>query len=180
MVKICFFLRERIHFGLLVCNTKQFSNPNNLFMTGSYTSVQWCTENNESSLPYELTAFLTAACHIENICLMAAGKREQRTCSHKVADRRGHLQGLLVVVPVISMLRPVLSCSNYHWHRLLWSYDWGCSNCPLLDGNSHCDGVMWNLATDAQGNHWNTFFHEMAMGAAAIKYNVKKNIYLAR
>lgn len=114
MVKICFFLRERINFGLLVCNTKQFSNPNNLFMTGSYASVQWCTENNESSLPYELTAFLTAACHIENICLMAAGKREQRTCSHKVADHRGHLQGLLVVVPVISMLRPVLSCSNYH------------------------------------------------------------------
>lgn len=29
------FLRERIECGLLVCNTKQFSNCNNLFMIGS-------------------------------------------------------------------------------------------------------------------------------------------------
>lgn len=51
------------------------------------------------------------------------GRLEERMSGHKAADHRGHLQDLLVVIPIINMSHLVLSCSNYHWHRLR-SYDW--------------------------------------------------------
>lgn len=51
------------------------------------------------------------------------GRLEERMSGDKAADHRGHLQDLLVVIPIINMSHLVLSCSNYHWHRLR-SYDW--------------------------------------------------------
>lgn len=106
------FLKRRYSITNKNTEMHRCNGHNDLSMTGSSGSqITMRTMMTDYSEPGRAFLFVCSLSHCDH---WFNGRLERRMSSDEAADHRGHLQELLMVIPIISMSRLVLSCFNYY------------------------------------------------------------------